>query len=905
MPRKSNPRPGRAQSPPSPVPQSYPGKKSDGRGLDEPLWIACRDMLDAVFKAKSQGRRMAEIFIELPDAEDYADYYQAIPDPICLNMINSRLSEIYYMHPEDFFKQLHLVFLNAMHYNEEGSQVWNDAKQYEEMMFDMWRKGVANGPFTSLDPYHKGRKQMKAAAARASAASGSASESPAVVKSELPAVDAPPVIHLRVSKPEAPPAASGSASHPPPQPPTASPASRETRGTRAAAVAATAKMTSPVKSTQHLPPPHAARPFGPTGYHGLSAENNAVVAATDASFPKWPGPSAQLPGDPAPGGHPGSGWWGEGSPDYERSVGGPASYKQRIHAVAEALAAYKDPSGNVLSSVFANIPPHVNLPYLSPPATAVPAFSQILTNARNGRYSVLVEFDMEMAKLFEKARRFFEGRPVEYGRVLTLQRLYNALTAPFPLKLPIPMPSSTLFASLPSGPGNPRTMTVQEAHDAVRAGAPPEVANQGITTYRIPSKDRIFTEEARHKGVSYRAGEYVHLINPDDASKPIIGHIFKTFLPTQGFPTHHVTVCWYYRPEQTVHIGEQMYFENEVVKSVYFCDHPIEDVIEKVAVQPWSAAEMGRPQPQVWHPGFPLYTARSRYIDKAHFLLEVKDWKKLQPEGASLLHYFTNVVPFKHKIQLPLVKSPLLRGIKGPGSIGRPKRQAMPDDNESMDMQVAYGRAAPPAMRMPEQRPPHPSNRSSFSQQAPTPHQRPTPTPGPSRTPSTPAVQQQQRGHPQQRQQSWQHQQRSQQAPTFPDRTFASVTGGAQVLEQVAVREFLPPETAKLFEQDARHQVLWFSGPPLPQGAVQIPSPPSHSLEYLAFLSKRRRGESKAAARPANGKRFKTDGGTEQVEEGDAEGEEEELDLTSEWWTLGLTPDQVFASLKTVMNGPA
>jgi hypothetical protein len=31
---------------------------------------------------------MAEIFIELPDAEEYADYYQAIPDPICLDIIN-------------------------------------------------------------------------------------------------------------------------------------------------------------------------------------------------------------------------------------------------------------------------------------------------------------------------------------------------------------------------------------------------------------------------------------------------------------------------------------------------------------------------------------------------------------------------------------------------------------------------------------------------------------------------------------------------------------------------------------------------------------------------------------------------------------------------------------------------
>jgi len=46
------------------------------------------------------------------------------------------------------------------------------------------------------------------------------------------------------------------------------------------------------------------------------------------------------------------------------------------------------------------------------------------------------------------------------------------------------------------------------------------------------------------------SGDYIHLINPDDASRPIVGQIFRTFVPTKGYQTHHVTVCWYFRPEQ-------------------------------------------------------------------------------------------------------------------------------------------------------------------------------------------------------------------------------------------------------------------------------------------------------------------------------------------------------------------
>lgn len=42
----------RASAPPSVVPAAYPGKTADGKGMEEPQWTACRDMLDAVYKAK-------------------------------------------------------------------------------------------------------------------------------------------------------------------------------------------------------------------------------------------------------------------------------------------------------------------------------------------------------------------------------------------------------------------------------------------------------------------------------------------------------------------------------------------------------------------------------------------------------------------------------------------------------------------------------------------------------------------------------------------------------------------------------------------------------------------------------------------------------------------------------------
>lgn len=123
------------------------------------------------------------------------------------------------------------------------------------------------------------------------------------------------------------------------------------------------------------------------------------------------------------------------------------------------------------------------------------SFSTILSAAQGGQYTTLRDFDNDMVRLFEKARRWFKTGSNDYGSALTLQRLYNALTAPYPLELKsdtVPGPNATRFASLPYGPGS---------------GAAAGEAGYAVTTTRIPKRDRQFTEEARHKGVSYRVGE--------------------------------------------------------------------------------------------------------------------------------------------------------------------------------------------------------------------------------------------------------------------------------------------------------------------------------------------------------------------------------------------------------------
>lgn len=54
-------------------------------------------------------------------------FCQIIPQPRCIKVIQNNLAKNKYRDPLDVYTDLGLVFLNALYYNEEGSQIANDA----------------------------------------------------------------------------------------------------------------------------------------------------------------------------------------------------------------------------------------------------------------------------------------------------------------------------------------------------------------------------------------------------------------------------------------------------------------------------------------------------------------------------------------------------------------------------------------------------------------------------------------------------------------------------------------------------------------------------------------------------------------------------------------------------------
>ena len=99
------------------------------------------------------------------------------------------------------------------------------------------------------------------------------------------------------------------------------------------------------------------------------------------------------------------------------------------------------------------------------------------------------------------------------------QRLYHALTSSNPPPGP-PYTSSTNFAAIRAGPGTAKPLHTSADTEGII----------GVTTYRVSTKDREFVNEVHFKGWTLRLADWVHMANPDDPSRPIVGQIFRCFV---------------------------------------------------------------------------------------------------------------------------------------------------------------------------------------------------------------------------------------------------------------------------------------------------------------------------------------------------------------------------------------
>ncbi|KAI1365082.1 hypothetical protein F5Y08DRAFT_328220 [Xylaria arbuscula] len=153
--------------------------------------------------------------------------------------------------------------------------------------------------------------------------------------------------------------------------------------------------------------------------------------------------------------------------------------------------------------------------------------------------------------------------------------------------------------------------------------------------------------EIHHKGEIWRVGDWVHITNANDLTKPIIAQIYRTWQDQQGQPW--VNACWYYRPEQTVHRHDKFFLMNEVVKTGQYRDHRIDEVVDRCFVMFVTRFDKGRPR------GFPgdkeVYVCKSRYNEENHRLNKIKTWTTCLPDEVRENDYEMDLFDVPHVLK--------------------------------------------------------------------------------------------------------------------------------------------------------------------------------------------------------------------------------------------------------------
>ncbi|PAV74647.1 hypothetical protein WR25_25647 [Diploscapter pachys] len=94
----------------------------------EELMKALKSLYDTMVGYKtSDGREVAEPFVQLPSKRELPDYYEVITKPMDFNRIQKKLQNERYFSVEEMGEDIHLMFENARTYNQDGSELYNDA----------------------------------------------------------------------------------------------------------------------------------------------------------------------------------------------------------------------------------------------------------------------------------------------------------------------------------------------------------------------------------------------------------------------------------------------------------------------------------------------------------------------------------------------------------------------------------------------------------------------------------------------------------------------------------------------------------------------------------------------------------------------------------------------------------
>jgi chromatin structure-remodeling complex subunit RSC1/2 len=320
-----------------------------------------------------------------------------------------------------------------------------------------------------------------------------------------------------------------------------------------------------------------------------------------------------------PGPKPGSKRGGhKQEPDTRKKRGRPprvdTPMETRIKTILKGIRKHKGPGGQLKISHFERLPDKIAYPDYYMEIKEPIAIDIIKRKAKRKKYNSVDHFMRDLDLMFNNAKAYNQSESQIYKDAVDLQAEARKLAEQEKKK-----PDSEYL----------------------------------MEDGRFPLPDGIL-----YRNELWKVGDWVHIQNPNDVSKPIVAQIYRTWQDSED--QKWINACWYYRPEQTVHHFEKHFYPNEVVKTGQYRDHRVEEIVDRCFVMFFTRYSRGRPRDLP--PDKEIYVCEARYNEEKHKLNKIKTWASCLPDEVREKDYEMDLFDVPRKIKK--VPSPIKHLLK-------------------------------------------------------------------------------------------------------------------------------------------------------------------------------------------------------------------------------------------------
>ncbi|KAG0006693.1 hypothetical protein BGZ80_005173, partial [Entomortierella chlamydospora] len=302
------------------------------------------------------------------------------------------------------------------------------------------------------------------------------------------------------------------------------------------------------------------------------------------------------------------------------------------HRVLKTIKNHKDESGRLMSELFLELPSHEEYPDYYEEITRPIALDGIKKKINSGAYKNLESFEDDFELMFENAKQYnAEGSDV-YLDAEELQQLFWKEIGK-------------------DGRGNTKN---KHARKHVKE----------------------LTQVSLHGGI-FKVGDFVHLKNDRDPSKPIIALIFSLWEDENGQTGLDAT--WFLRPDQIVHPYASRFYPSEVLKASGSHEHLVSEIQDKCYVL--YTRDYVRGRPIEWNQNQSIYLCEQRYNEAYKSVSKIKNWASCLPPGHKPSDMKLNLFP--EPLVLKKLPSASMVDKAGRHDSEGPSRSSTPQDTSS------------------------------------------------------------------------------------------------------------------------------------------------------------------------------------------------------------------------------